>query len=225
MANLTVRASSDFSVDSPEEKVSNGEIIVTLIAEPAQAARLTNLTITGAALTALNVGLKQGIKDAADGGHSAIAARNALEAKWVDGFQELVKDVNLVGEGDKAFILSCGLRVTSEMSVPTPEAEIVVNLSAKPTEKTGEIIFSNDKQKQAAAYLYGAFPAGTIITQNGSTITITNGSFSCYLSPNTHQTTTMQGLPSDVPFIAAALAFNLKGLGPVTFTAKVVRPE
>lgn len=225
MSILKVDASSDFSGDSPEDKISNGDIIVAAIAEPAQAARLTDLPITVVDLTLLTTNLRQGVKDAADGGHSAIANRNALEAKWDDGYKLLIKYVNQVANHDKAFILACGLKATSEASVPTPEAEVVVNLIVDSTKKTGEIVFSNDAQKQASAYLYGAFPAGTIITQNGSTLIITNGSFTCYLSPNTHHKTSMEGLPSGVPFIAAVLAFNLKGLGPVTFAAKVVKPE
>ncbi len=225
MSNLTVKGSFDFLNDSPEDKVSMGDNVVACIAVPAVAAKLINVPITVVQLTLLTTLLRADISLAASGDHSAIAKRVKSEAKWDDGYVSLVEFVNQIGKGDKAFILSCGLKATAEVTTPTPMPEALVNLIAKPTEKTGEIVFTNDAQKQAAAFLYGAFPVGTSVTVSGNTITIANGTFTCYLSPNTHHTATIQGLPSDIPFKVAGLAFNLKGTGPLTLTAKNVKPE
>jgi len=223
--NRKVEVSLGFVNDSPSDKVTMGDVVVAAIVDPTIAAKLTKQPITVAALTSLTADLKQGNKDAAGGDHSAIANRNALARKWDDGYVDMGKFINIVANGDKAFILSCGYPITAEVTTPTPEPEALINLMAKPTEKTGEIVFTNDAQKQAAAFLYGAFPVGTSVTVSGNTITITNGPFTCYLSPNTHHTTTMHGLPSDVPFKVVGLAFNLKGTGPLSLTAKNVKPE
>ena len=223
--NRKVEVSLGFVNDSPSDKVTMGDVVVAAIADPVIAAKLINQPVTVAALTLLTSELKEGNKNAASGDHTAISNRNALAAKWDDGYVLMGKFINLVADGDKTFILSCGYPITAEVTTPTPVPEVLVNLIAKPTEKTGEIVFSNDAQKQAAAFLYGAFPVGTTVTVSGNTITITNGTFTCYLSPNTHHTTTMQGLPSGVPFKAVGLAFNLKGTGPLTLTAKDVKPE
>ena len=223
MANLKVEVSLDFLNDTPEDKVSMGDNILAAIVEPVIAAKLSALPVALVLLTSGNTLLRTAIGTASSGDHSAVASRNLLEAKWNDYYRETGKYVGQVAKGDKSFILSCGFPATAEVSVPTPETVELVNFIVKPTDKSGDALVTMDGQKQAAGYLVGLFPVGTSFTQIGGTITIKKGDFICYLAVNTHHTITMQGLPSEQLLKAFALAFNLKGLGPITGTAKDIK--
>ena len=223
MANLKVEVSLDFLNDTPEDKVSMGDNILLAIVDPVIAAKLIALPVSVVLLTSANSLLRTAIGIASSGDHSAIAAKNLLEAKWDDYYRETGKYIGQIAKGDKAFILSCAYKATADTSVPTPVTVELVNFMVKPTDKSGDALVTMDGQKQAAGYLVGLFPSGTSFTQIGGTITISKGDFVCYITVNTHHTITMQGLPSAQTLKAFALAFNLKGLGPITGTARDIR--
>ena len=224
MSTRKVDASLAFLSDSPSDKISMGENAVIVMAEKEQSDRLPNLPITIVALTQLNTDFKGFYQAALGGDHKAIAARNLEEAKWNDAYRLTAKYVGQETKGDKSFILACGFQATTDVTTPTPETTVITNLNVKATDKSGDALVKMDGQNQAAGYMVGLFPVGTTMTQDGGTITITNGTFKCYLTVNTHHLITMQGLPSGEILRAFALAFNLKGLGPITGTANDVRP-
>ena len=223
MAILKFRVLFDFLRLSIADKIAKGKKIIAGLT--AKSDDLPNLPISLATVTTLNKDLDDGNQAAASGNHEAVSNLTKLEAKWKAGMKKNGEYVNMMADGDKAFILATGYDASSGESVTKQIPVTITGLTAKSTEKTGEIALTSDKQKDAAAIMVATVPVGTVVSQVGRTVSFTIGGNTITITLDTHQNTKVEGLASALAVSVYALAFNGKGIGPIISTPKSVKPE
>ena len=223
MSVLQVKASLAFLRKSVPVKIQSGKGIV--IGLGANAGKITNLPHTLLVLGAANDDLEDKALLAKSGSHKAIQDKDDSVAAWKQLFRDTGNYVSVAAKGDAGLIMDCGFEVTSSESVHKGDVVSLVHLKGMAQVTPGELVISNDADKNADAYLWIMGNKDISVTKADNLVTIVSGTTTIYLVADTHPEVTVEGLPSNQPLSLFGLGLNLNGMGPVTKNNNNITPQ
>jgi len=214
MATLKVKVLLSFLRLLIVDKILRGKLVISGVTS--QAAKLPNLPFTVVQLTAANDDLDKKTQAAADGGKTAIKARNAAEKVWDNNFKATANYVNAVANGDALFISQCGFESSSEHSTTKQVPNQLVNLKGEAiTNAPGNIAISSNTESNAKAYASIITSTNAVVDQVGDMIIVTVGNEKVYLVLDTHHKSVAHELPSGTELSLYGVAFNGTGVGQI----------